>query len=36
VETTSTSSAAHGDEQGAIALVRFALTHLHSLGGQRA
>jgi hypothetical protein len=35
VETSSTSSAAHGDIQGAAALARFALTHLHSLG-QRA
>ena len=32
VETTSTSSKAHGDVQGAAALTRFALGHLKSLG----
>ncbi len=36
VETTSLSNAAHGDEQGAIALARFALTLVQTLGQRRA
>ena len=36
VETTSTSSTAHGDEQGAIALAKFALDHLNATKGRVA